>query len=123
MALVHAEPERISALSGLTAAQDPILSIEPEYFVYTAVEPPIAQVSASGIATWGLLACGVTKSKFTGKGIKVAVLDTGLDLTHPDFKGRSITTKSFVDGEAVQDGDGHGTHCTGTSCGPAVPPV
>ena len=67
--------------------------------------------------TWGLKATKVMKSLLTGSGIKVAVLDTGMDLLHPDFAGRSIVSQSFVPGEAVQDGMGHGTHCIGTACG------
>lgn len=71
--------------------------------------------------TWGLQATKAPASRFTGNGIKVAVLDTGLDLQHPDFTGRRITSRSFINGEAVQDGRGHGTHCTGTACGPLRP--
>ena len=69
------------------------------------------------VSTWGLKATKAIASSFTGRGIKVAVLDTGLDMEHPDFLGRSITAKSFIAGEDVQDGNGHGTHCIGTSCG------
>ena len=68
-------------------------------------------------STWGLKATKVMNSLFTGNGMKVAVLDTGMDLLHPDFAGRSIVSQSFVPGEAVQDGQGHGTHCIGTACG------
>lgn len=68
-------------------------------------------------STWGLKATKVVNSRWTGLGIRVAVLDTGMDLTHPDFVGRVITSQSFVPGEAVQDGHGHGTHCIGTACG------
>lgn len=71
--------------------------------------------------TWGLQLTKVSTSGYSGLGIRVAVLDTGLDLTHPDFAGRSITSKSFVEGEEVQDGNGHGTHCIGTACGPQTP--
>ena len=71
--------------------------------------------------TWGLQATGVASSSRTGAGVKVAVLDTGFDLTHPDFAGRAIQSKSFVAGQAVQDEHGHGTHCVGTSCGPRSP--
>lgn len=71
--------------------------------------------------TWGLQATGASKSRCTANGIRVAVLDTGFDLGHPDFAGRSPITASFVPGESVQDGHGHGTHCIGTSCGPRVP--
>ncbi|HEY8201116.1 MAG TPA: S8 family serine peptidase [Actinomycetota bacterium] len=71
--------------------------------------------------TWGLQATMASTSPKTGGGTTVAVLDTGFDLHHPDFTGRSITAQSFVSGEAPQDGHGHGTHCVGTSCGPASP--
>lgn len=78
--------------------------------------------SDSSTATWGLQATKVVDSSHSGRGIKIAVLDTGLDLTHPDFAGRIINERSFISGEAVQDRNGHGTHCIGTSCGPLNPP-
>lgn len=71
--------------------------------------------------TWGLQATRVHTSRFSGQGVKLAVLDTGFDLQHPDFQGRPIVSQSFVPGQAVQDGHGHGTHCIGTSCGPQRP--
>jgi subtilisin family serine protease len=74
-------------------------------------------------ATWGLQATRAVFCCRSGRGIRIAVLDTGLDLQHPDFAGRSITTKSFVAGQAVQDGHGHGTHCIGTSSGAKCPGV
>jgi subtilisin len=70
---------------------------------------------------WGLQATKAAVSQFSGSGVRVAVLDTGLDLQHPDFQGRSISSKSFVPGEEAQDGHGHGTHCIGTACGPRQP--
>ena len=76
---------------------------------------------ADGSTTWGLQATKVVDTTYSGLGIKVAVLDTGLDLTHPDFAGRKITSQSFIKGEAVQDKNGHGTHCIGTACGPKTP--
>jgi Subtilase family len=72
-------------------------------------------------ATWGLAACRVPPSTFSGTGIKVAVLDTGFDLGHPEFAGRPIVTNTFV-GQPVQDLHGHGTHTAGTACGPQSPP-
>lgn len=75
----------------------------------------------SAAATWGLAATKVLQSPFSGRGVKVAVLDTGMDLDHPDFRGRSIISRSFISGQAVQDENGHGTHCIGTACGPRQP--
>lgn len=72
-------------------------------------------------ATWGLQATRVVEGRCTGKGVRVAVLDTGFDTSHPDFAGRSVTLRSFIAGQSPQDGNGHGTHCIGTACGPRTP--
>ncbi|MET7642258.1 S8 family serine peptidase [Streptomyces sp. NPDC005426] len=54
---------------------------------------------------------------YDGKGIKVAVLDTGIDTDHPDVKDRILETRSFVPGEEVDDKNGHGTHVASTIAG------
>jgi subtilisin family serine protease len=57
-----------------------------------------------------------------GEGATVAVLDTGVDVEHPDLRDRLCDngrTASFVPGESVQDRHGHGTHCVGVVGGPA----
>jgi subtilisin len=66
--------------------------------------------------TWGLQATRTHLSGATGAGLRVAVLDTGFDLQHPDFVGRQVISATFV-GQPVQDGHGHGTHCIGTALG------
>lgn len=73
-------------------------------------------------ATWGLQAIRAVNSTRSGLGVRVAVLDTGLDLTHPDFQDRAISAESFIEGEDVQDLNRHGTHCIGTAAGPKTPP-
>jgi serine protease AprX len=53
---------------------------------------------------------------FKGKGVKVAVIDTGVDATHPDLTGRVMAAKSFVDDNTL-DENGHGTHVAGIVAG------
>lgn len=54
-------------------------------------------------------------NKEQGEGIKVAVLDTGFT-SHPDLP-EPIAQRSFINGQSVRDGNGHGTHCCGTVLG------
>jgi subtilisin family serine protease len=123
VALVTADDDQVTALARAADEPGPISLIEPERFV-RAIETtaPATDVEAPAVDeslfTWGLQATGAQNSKATGKGVRVAVLDTGFDLKHPDFAGRTVVSSSFVQGEEVQDGNGHGTHCIGTSCGP-----
>jgi thermitase len=48
-----------------------------------------------------------------GNGVKVAVLDTGIDPNHPDFAGKIVAQKAFATAE-INDKVGHGTHVAGT---------
>jgi subtilisin len=108
-------------LRGFVRAAETIAKDLQETFTSpaTSTAGPSEEALASG-ATWGLTATRVPPSTRSGTGIRVAVLDTGLDLLHPDFAGRPITSASFV-GQPVQDLHGHGTHCTGTAAGPKAP--
>jgi len=52
--------------------------------------------------------------KLTGAGVKVGVLDTGIDLANKEFKGRILAAKSFIASEpSATDSNGHGTHVAG----------
>ncbi|MEU0094504.1 S8 family serine peptidase [Kribbella sp. NPDC006257] len=56
---------------------------------------------------------------YTGKGVSVAVLDTGIDKTHPDLATQVAGEKNFTD-EQTGDFVGHGTHVASTIAGTAA---
>jgi subtilisin family serine protease len=88
----------------------PVMLIQPK----AAGDGPGAQDAAG--ATWGVQAVGAPTSPFTGAGVTVAVLDTGIDARHDAFRGKTIVQKDFT-GEGDGDNNGHGTHCAGTVFG------
>lgn len=47
---------------------------------------------------------------YTGEGIKIAILDTGICSTHPMLIGKVVAKFQTIDGN-IEDGYGHGTHC------------
>jgi len=149
-ALKPSENLDTAAMMTLLSAQEDV-SVRPEFFMYSysTQERYLAwlQESASILAalnpdshlapygarpgalsmrpgtqsTWGVSAVRADLSSYTGAGIKIAILDTGLDLNHPDYHGRTIVSETFVPGTAsAQDGQGHGTHCAGTAAGPVA---
>lgn len=65
----------------------------------------IQAASSSSISAW---------DKTAGKpDIKVAVLDTGIEKTHPDLQGKVVAEKNFTSSSETGDRDGHGTHVAG----------
>ncbi|MEU6341894.1 S8 family serine peptidase [Streptomyces sp. NPDC046977] len=94
----------------------------------TAVAPPftagVDQVWLDGKAkatlaesTAQIGAPAVWASGGTGAGVRVAVLDTGIDAEHPDFAKRIVASRSFIPGESTADVQGHGTHTASTVAG------
>jgi subtilisin family serine protease len=123
---VAAEPSRLSVeVDEIEMRSIPALRRENDVHCVAPVMPmkliqPVnvevpATPTPNGI-TWGVKAVRADTSPFTGNGIVVAVLDTGIDATHRAFTGVDIVEKDFT-GEGNGDRNGHGTHCAGTIFG------
>jgi len=80
------------------------------YAEYDYIRSAEAQTTPYGIE---MVLCQPVWPTGRGAGGVVAVLDTGVDLTHPDLPAALLTT-SFIGGQSVDDLHSHGTHCAGT---------
>ena len=70
-------------------------------FRATDLDPNLTQIGAPAAWSAGL----------TGEGVKVAVLDTGIDTTHPDLRGGKVVAEAnFSEADSTTDHYGHGTH-------------
>ncbi len=118
-----AEINRISQLSG-------VIGVYP----VRRVDAPRVTVSPNTLAApemyyaKGMTGADIAQNELglTGKGIKVGVIDTGIDVDHPAFKGRIVAGYDFVGDDYGKDGkyvpvpddnpddcNGHGTHVSG----------
>ncbi|GAA5059074.1 subtilisin family serine protease [Thermocatellispora tengchongensis] len=106
-------------------ARDPEVAAVAPVMPTSLVAPVEAEGDVSGGAeragavTWGVRAVGADVSAFTGDGVVVAVLDTGIDPGHAAFAGMTLVEEDFT-GMGTGDKVGHGTHCAGTIFGRAV---
>lgn len=92
-----------------------IESIEPDHQVSALSRPAPSQPAQT--LPWGIKRVGADLSwvKSTGKGIKIAVVDTGIDYTHTDLDANVKDCVTFVTGTSdCKDDNGHGTHVAGT---------
>ncbi|OKJ69413.1 S8 family serine peptidase [Streptomyces sp. CB02261] len=118
--------ETVRALPSIGGAA--VTATDPAAFWRGFTAAPHARAAATPAKVWldGRVQAAMAESNaqigtpkaweagLTGKGVKVAVLDTGADLGHPDLAGRVIESRSFIEGQEVADRDGHGTHVAST---------
>jgi subtilisin family serine protease len=67
--------------------------------------------------SWGVEEVAPGAARDAGAATTVAVLDSGIDPTHPAFKGVNLLTENFSESLNASDVLGHGTHCAGTIFG------
>ncbi|MGW6773805.1 S8 family peptidase [Streptomyces sp. NPDC055037] len=86
--------------------------------------PGVASIRLDGVATASLDvsvpqigAPDVWKAGYDGTGVKIAVLDTGIDTGHADVGGKVVAQRNFTAEADVQDHHGHGTHVASTAAG------
>lgn len=98
-----------------------------EHIHRSEIEPEKDMYIVNKVSSWGLDRIDhEDKSlddsynpEYSGEGSVVYVVDTGINLSHLDFKDRIDTSKNFIkDGHTdANDGNGHGSHCAGTVLG------
>lgn len=85
-----------------------VKSIAPDYKIVATLDVSVPLIRADDV--WEL--------SVTGKDVSIAILDTGVDYTHPDLNDSYVRGYDFVNNDSCPIDDyGHGTHCAGIALG------
>lgn len=111
--VLEVTPSQRRALS-----DDPsVARVEADALYSVAVKPSTSRVRSTQVLPWGIdridadLAWPISRAA----GVRVAIVDTGIDVTHPDLAGNIAGGYSAVDyTTSYRDDNGHGTHVAGT---------
>ena len=120
--LYVAEGREIGTIARLQA--DPAIAFaEPNWIAHAAVmngdempTPVLPNDPLFRTNQWAMQRIGASRAWAISQGsaIRVAVVDSGIDLNHPEFAGRLLAGKNYVTpGATPQDDSGHGTHVSG----------
>ncbi len=122
--LTKEEKEKIESMPG-------IKRVTPNYRVKAFLMDSVSLVEADLV--WQISDPNNSSLNLTGEGIKIAIIDTGIDYTHPDLG--SCTSSSFLKGKCEKvlggydfvnndfdpmDDNGHGTHCASIAAGKGI---
>ena len=100
----------INKIKNLSYVKDVI----PNYKVHINTDKSVPLIGADEIWTYH----AEDGKSLTGNGIKIAIMDTGVNYNHPDLKENYIGGFDFVNNdEDPMDDNGHGTHCAGIALG------
>ena len=102
-------------------SKDPAVKGVYQDYIVSLGNPQVESIPGDINAQSQSTTCAVTKAggplDGSNKATWIWILDTGIDLDHPDLNVQTSATfaKSFIAGQSVDDGNGHGTHCAGIS--------
>jgi len=102
------DPTVIAAVETATAAAQSLQIAAQKVSAAASELRATATAAASATATARELREQLQTASLTGRGVKVAILSTGIDATHPDFEDCIVAKKDFS-GEGIEDDNGTGT--------------
>lgn len=111
---IHEEFDAITAVSVTLPDETTVQSASTDSSIEYIEENSVVRAAAQ-TTTWGyrsIKANTASSLGYTGKGVKIAVIDSGINSKHPDLKVAGGVSK-IANSSAFTDGLGHGTHVAG----------
>ena len=104
-----------AAAAGVLASNPNVVAADPNYVRHIHAAEVVPNDPLYPVQWgWPRINAPAAWNNAQAPGVVVAVLDTGLDLNHPEFAGRITRGTNFITpGGSPQDDNGHGTHVSG----------